>query len=72
MGGRGGDSPYYDLLLWGCWCPCYLVSSFFGRIGRCMASFPVLQRFGLDNCRRHHHHQKHILTNLLKLVSPSE
>ncbi|ONI03976.1 hypothetical protein PRUPE_6G294500 [Prunus persica] len=57
-----GDSPYDDPLLSCCCCPCYLVSSTFRRIGRCIfaACFPLLQCFGLDNCRHHHHHHHHV------------
>ncbi|PRQ59635.1 hypothetical protein RchiOBHm_Chr1g0372361 [Rosa chinensis] len=42
-------------------CHCPAVSSIFRRIGRCMfvTCFPVIQCFGLDECRHHHHHHHH-------------
>lgn len=42
-------------------CHCFAVSSIFRGIGRCMfvTCFPVIQCFGLDECRHHHHHHPH-------------
>lgn len=58
---HGCDSPYGDPLMACCCCPCLLVSSIFRMIGRCMfvACYPLLQCFGLDDCRHHHHHHHH-------------
>lgn len=40
-------------------CHCFAVSSIFRGIGRCMfvTCFPVIQCFGLDECRHHHPHK---------------
>ncbi|KAK9124752.1 hypothetical protein Sjap_014354 [Stephania japonica] len=63
-----GDSPYDDPLLACCCCPCFIVSSIFRGIGRCVfvACYPLLQCFGLDDYRRHHHHLHHSLVYLTR------
>ncbi|KAJ4971519.1 hypothetical protein NE237_004618 [Protea cynaroides] len=57
---HGSDSPYDDPFLWCCCCPCFLISSLFRRLGRCafVACYPILQCFGCDDYR-HHHHYRH-------------
>ncbi|KAI8564381.1 hypothetical protein RHMOL_Rhmol03G0177100 [Rhododendron molle] len=56
-------SPYDDPFLACFCCPCYLVSSMFRGIGRCMftACYPVMHCFGWDRDQgpQHHHHHRH-------------
>lgn len=54
-------SPCDDPFLACCCCPCYLVTSLLRGIGRCLfvSCYPVLQCFGLDECRHRHHHHHH-------------
>lgn len=55
-----GDSPYDDPFLRCCCCPCFMVSSIFTGIRRCIfvACYPLLRCFGLDDSS-HHHHRHH-------------
>ncbi|KAL4189978.1 hypothetical protein AMTRI_Chr08g168190 [Amborella trichopoda] len=57
---HGNPNPYEDPLL-ACCCPCFMISYFFRGLGRCIfvACYPILQCFGLDECRHHHHHHCH-------------
>ena len=49
--------PRGDSLLGSCCCPFFWVSATFRGIGRCMfvSCYPIIQCFGWDDCRHHHH-----------------
>ncbi|EOY04446.1 Uncharacterized protein TCM_019693 isoform 3, partial [Theobroma cacao] len=56
-----GDSPYDDPFLRCCCCPCFIMSSIFRGLGRCIfvACYPVLHCFGFDDDWAHRHHHRH-------------
>ncbi|KAL4308535.1 hypothetical protein GQ457_01G036150 [Hibiscus cannabinus] len=66
MGGTGTDAVEpgrkgSKLKAYCCWAGVRLTGSAVRGVGRCLfvSCYPVMQCFGLDDCRHHHHHHKH-------------